>query len=89
VALGEWVESDGANLWIVDTGLKAGDPVIVDGMARLQPGAPINLGGAPGGPGAPGAGAAPAAGGAVKDGAARDGAKPGGDGAKAAPAAKS
>ncbi len=63
VTLGEWVAQDGANLWIVDTGLKAGDQVIVDGVAKLRPGAPIMLGGAPGTPGArrPGAPAAPSA----------------------------
>jgi len=56
VTLGEWVALDGANLWIVESGLKAGDLVIVDGVAKLHPGAPIKLGGgatpaAPGGPG--------------------------------------
>ena len=67
VTLGEWVEAPdgkGGNLWIVETGLKAGDKVIVDGIAKLRPGAPIMLGGGPGAPpGAPGAapGAAPPA----------------------------
>jgi membrane fusion protein (multidrug efflux system) len=56
VALGEWVVQDGANLWIVESGLKPGDVVIVDGVAKLRPGAPIKLGGVPAGPpGAPGA----------------------------------
>ena len=65
VTLGEWVEMDGVNLWVVETGLKPGDDVIVDGVSKLRPGAPIVLGkgpapaGAPGAPGAP-AGAAPA-----------------------------
>jgi membrane fusion protein (multidrug efflux system) len=62
VTLGEWVTQDGVNLWIVESGLKAGDVVIVDGVAKLRPGAPIKLGsGAP--PSAPGAapGAPPAA----------------------------
>jgi membrane fusion protein (multidrug efflux system) len=58
VALGEWIEIDGANLWIVDSGLAAGDTVIVDGIAKLQPNGPIALGGAgPGGPGSAPAGA--------------------------------
>jgi membrane fusion protein (multidrug efflux system) len=50
VTLGEWVDApDGkdGNLWIVESGLKAGDRVIVDGVAKLRPGAPIMLGGAP------------------------------------------
>jgi membrane fusion protein (multidrug efflux system) len=57
VTLGAWVEAEGVNLWIVESGLKAGDTVIVDGVARLQPGAPIALG-APGTP--PGKEAPPA-----------------------------
>ena len=68
VTLGEWVEVDGVNLWIVDTGLKAGDQVIIDGVAKLRGGAPIKLGGSPApsgaapggvGPQAPTGGAAP------------------------------
>ena len=42
----------GANLWIVETGLAAGDKVTVDGIARLfAPGSPIVIG--PPGPAAP------------------------------------
>ena len=72
IVLGDWVEADGANLWIVDSGLAAGDTVIVDGIAKLQPGGAIALG-VPGGapPGAPGKDAPAAK-----------------DGAKAAPASK-
>lgn len=79
IALGDWVTMDGANLWIVESGVKAGDAVIVDGIARLQPGAPIQLGGpgSPGAPGAPGAAGAPPAGPGT----------PGGTPAKDAPAA--
>jgi len=65
VQLGEWATADDVNLWIVDSGLKPGDVVITDGVAKLRPGAPIVLStGAPpagGAPGAPGAPAAPAA----------------------------
>ena len=62
VTLGDWVVQDNANLWIVDSGLKAGDMVIVDGVAKLRPGAPIKLGGAPAGSNAPAGGpGAPAA----------------------------
>jgi hypothetical protein len=70
---------DGANLWIVESGLKAGDTVIVDGIARLQPNGHIMLGGGPGGPGA-GSGAPEAKG---------NDATTGKDGAKAAPPPKS
>ncbi len=61
VTLGDWVEADGVNLWIVESGLAAGDALIVDGLARLQPGAPIALGPSPG---------------AAPPGGAKDGAKP-------------
>jgi len=54
ITLGEWATADGANLWIVETGLKAGENVIIDGVSKLRPGAPIVL-----------ATAAPAAAGAV------------------------
>ena len=68
ITLGDWVEVDGANLWLVESGLKAGDTVIVDGIAKLQPGGAIALGGPP--PGAPGAGQGPAKdAGPAKDGA--------------------
>ena len=70
VVVGDWVDADGGNLWVIESGLKAGDVVIVDGIAKLMPGGPIKLGGAPAGAGAPGAapgaaGAAPGAAGAA------------------------
>jgi len=43
VVVGDWVDSNGTNLWQIESGLKAGDVVIVDGIARLQPGAPIKI----------------------------------------------
>jgi membrane fusion protein (multidrug efflux system) len=46
ITLGQWVEHDGSNLWIVESGLKTGDQVIVDGVSKLRPGAPIKLAGA-------------------------------------------
>lgn len=44
VVPGEWVTLEGkdTNAWIIRQGLKAGDQVIVDGMARIfAPGQPI------------------------------------------------
>jgi membrane fusion protein (multidrug efflux system) len=77
IVLGDWVEVDGVNMWIVESGLTSGVTVIVDGIAKLQPGGAIALGGPPGGPG----GAPPAAANAPgKD------APPAQDGAKTAPA---
>jgi membrane fusion protein (multidrug efflux system) len=59
VTVSDWVVVGGANHWIVESGLKAGDQVVVDGMAKIFPipgGAPIALGPPPGAPGAPAAG---------------------------------
>ena len=81
VTLGDWVEVDGANLWIVESGLAAGDTVIVDGIARLQPGGAIATGGAAP-KGAPGSAAAPPGTPAKEAPAAKDG-------TKSAPAPKS
>ncbi|HTP98520.1 MAG TPA: efflux RND transporter periplasmic adaptor subunit [Casimicrobiaceae bacterium] len=54
VTLGDWATENNTNLWIVETGLKPGDQVIVDGVAKLRPNAPIKLGGAAPPPAAPG-----------------------------------
>lgn len=43
---GEWVSLDGKvkNAWVVQKGLKAGDQVIVDGVAKIfMPGSPVKL----------------------------------------------
>jgi membrane fusion protein (multidrug efflux system) len=51
VAVGDWVEIDGSNQWIVESGLKPGDRVVVEGMGKIFPipgGAPIMLGPPPG-----------------------------------------
>ena len=51
VTVGDWIELEGQQQWIIESGLKPGDPVIVDGNAKLFPipgGAPIALGPPPG-----------------------------------------
>ncbi|MDL1862401.1 efflux RND transporter periplasmic adaptor subunit [Betaproteobacteria bacterium PRO7] len=51
VTVGDWVEIEGANQWIVESGLKPGDQVVVEGMAKIFPiptGAPIVVGPPPG-----------------------------------------
>lgn len=51
VVVGDWVEIDGANQWVVESGLKPGDPVVIDGMAKIFPmpnGTPIMVGPPPG-----------------------------------------
>ena len=55
IGVGDWIELDGQQMWLIESGLKPGDPVIVDGNAKLFPipgGAPIALGPPPGAPGA-------------------------------------
>ncbi len=47
VTVGDWVEFDGQQQWIVESGLKPGDIVIVEGTAKIFPvpgGSPIMLG---------------------------------------------
>lgn len=39
VVVGEWLGKD----WIVDSGLAAGDRVIVDGVLKVRPGAPVQV----------------------------------------------
>jgi membrane fusion protein (multidrug efflux system) len=61
VVVSDWIEIDGQNQWIVESGLKTGDPVIVEGMAKIFPnpnGSPIMVGPPPGAD--PGKGGAPA-----------------------------
>jgi membrane fusion protein (multidrug efflux system) len=41
VVLGDWVDASGGNLFILESGLKPGDEVIIDGIAKLMPGGPI------------------------------------------------
>ncbi|WP_419147999.1 efflux RND transporter periplasmic adaptor subunit [Pseudoalteromonas 'SMAR'] len=44
VKVGEWVKLDGENMWVIRSGLKPGQPVIVEGMARIFfPGMPVNV----------------------------------------------
>jgi membrane fusion protein (multidrug efflux system) len=45
ITVGEWVDNGaGDKLWVVRNGLQAGDQVIVEGLMKLHPGAPISLG---------------------------------------------
>lgn len=53
VTVGEWTGAD----WVVTSGLKAGDKVIVDGLMKVFPGAPVQVGDA--NASAAGAGGAP------------------------------
>lgn len=44
VEVAEWVTLNGENGWVISSGLKAGDRVIVEGMARIFfPGMPVQL----------------------------------------------
>ena len=58
IVAGDWTTVEGRNLWLVESGLKAGDVVIVDGIAKLMPGAPVKVGAPAAAPAtAPGTGA--------------------------------
>jgi membrane fusion protein (multidrug efflux system) len=63
VHVGEWT----GDAWVIDSGVAAGDKVIVDGVMRIGPGAPVRIA-APAGAGKP---AAPPAGAPAKSGAAK------------------
>jgi len=43
IVAGDWTTVEGRNLWLIESGLKPGDTVIVDGVAKLMPGAPVKL----------------------------------------------
>lgn len=49
VRVGEWAGND----WVISEGLKPGDKVIVDGVMRLAPGAPVRIAGQKGEPAKP------------------------------------
>jgi membrane fusion protein (multidrug efflux system) len=43
IEVGDWTNSGSERLWVVQSGLKAGDRVIVDNLMKLRPGAPVTL----------------------------------------------
>jgi membrane fusion protein (multidrug efflux system) len=47
IEVGDWTNSGDQKLWVVRSGLKPGDKVIVDNLMKLRPGAPVSLGKAP------------------------------------------
>jgi membrane fusion protein (multidrug efflux system) len=59
VVVGDWVGENGSNEWVIESGLKPGDPVIVNGVARLMGGGPIKIGAQPAAAAAPAASAPP------------------------------
>jgi membrane fusion protein, multidrug efflux system len=60
VQAGEWVDVPGGKGWVIREGLKPGDKVIVDGLMRIGPGAPVQIAQAPAAPNAMGGASAPA-----------------------------
>jgi len=56
VVVGDWVDANASNQWVIESGLKPGDQVLVNGIAKLMPGGPVKVGSGPA-TGAPGAGA--------------------------------
>ena len=64
VEAGDWVSVEGENQWIIEAGLKPGDKVVVDGVAKVSlapPGVPVPImvGPPPGAGGDPSKGGAP------------------------------
>jgi membrane fusion protein (multidrug efflux system) len=47
VQAGEWVDLPGGKGWVIREGLKPGETVIVDGLMRIGPGAPVQIAQAP------------------------------------------
>ncbi|MCG7550294.1 efflux RND transporter periplasmic adaptor subunit [Pseudoalteromonas sp. Of7M-16] len=44
VEVGEWVNLNGQNMWVIRSGLQPDQPVIIEGMARIFfPGMPVNI----------------------------------------------
>ncbi|HEX6137696.1 MAG TPA: efflux RND transporter periplasmic adaptor subunit, partial [Casimicrobiaceae bacterium] len=43
VVVGDWVDAQGSNQWVIESGLKPGDQVVVNGVARLMGGGPIKV----------------------------------------------
>ena len=43
VVVGDWVDANKSNQWVIESGLKPGDPVIVNGIAKVMPGAPVKV----------------------------------------------
>lgn len=56
VEVGEWAEEG----WVINSGLKPGERVITDGVMKIGPGAPVQVGDPKAAAAAPGGGAAPA-----------------------------
>jgi membrane fusion protein, multidrug efflux system len=50
VQVGEWQNGEDGETWVVRSGLRAGDRVILDNFVKLQPGAPVTLVNAGAGP---------------------------------------
>lgn len=55
VQAGDWIDMPGGKGWVIRQGLQAGDRVIVDGLMRIGPGAPVQVAGAAPAPAASGA----------------------------------
>ena len=63
VVVGDWVNASANNQWVIESGLKAGDQVLVNGIAKVMPGGAVKVGSgaAPAAPGGASAAQTPAA----------------------------
>jgi len=62
IVVGDWVDASASNQWVIESGLKPGDQVLINGIAKVMPGGQVKVGtgapeGAAGGPQAAGGGA--------------------------------
>jgi hypothetical protein len=62
IVVGDWVDAGASNQWVIESGLKPGDQVLINGIAKVMPGGQVKVGtgapeGAAGAPQAAGGGA--------------------------------
>jgi membrane fusion protein (multidrug efflux system) len=62
IVVGDWVDASASNQWVIESGLKPGDQVLINGIAKVMPGGQVKVGtgapeGAAGAPQAAGGGA--------------------------------
>lgn len=43
VEVDDWINSEDGKMWMLNSGLKPGDQIIIDNLSKLRPGSPINI----------------------------------------------
>jgi len=44
VVVGDWVDANASNQWVIESGLKTGDQVLINGIAKVMPGGQVKVG---------------------------------------------